>query len=121
MLLPVYLTGEQNWAFASIDQWSVGIRYWDSMADMMAVIAQIVFFFISLGCFLGSLPSCKIDEVGAEKIVDSPSSEALEKALGFMKKAYDVMKQQALDVMHGSILPVTNPPPRATPGTGPAL
>ena len=33
-----------------------------------------------------------------EKQIDAPSYEALEEALGFMKKAYDIMKQQAADV-----------------------
>ena len=59
MLLPVYLTGEQNWAFASLDQRSVGIRYWDSMADMMAVIAQIVSFLLVLDVVLARYPVAK--------------------------------------------------------------
>ena len=33
-----------------------------------------------------------------EEKVDTPSYEALEEALDFMKKAYDIMKQQAVDV-----------------------
>ena len=33
-----------------------------------------------------------------EKQVDAPSCEAVEEALGLMKKAYDIMKQQAVDV-----------------------
>jgi len=33
-----------------------------------------------------------------EEKIDTPSYEALEEALDFMKKAYDIMKQQALDV-----------------------
>ena len=33
-----------------------------------------------------------------EEKIDTPSYEALEEALDFMKKAYEIMKQQALDV-----------------------
>ena len=33
-----------------------------------------------------------------EEKIDTPSHEALKEALDLMKKAYDIMKEQALDV-----------------------
>ena len=43
-----------------------------------------------------SLYNCKMSD--DEKQIDTPSYEALEEAIGFVKKAYDIMKQQADDV-----------------------
>ena len=66
------------------------------MMELFAVCQVFAIFAISFKICCSSLPSCKI-EVEDEQI-DKPSYEALGEALGHMKKAYRIMRQQALDV-----------------------
>ena len=63
---------------------------------LFAVCQVFAIFAISFKICCSSLPSCKI-EVEDEQI-DKPSYEALGEALGHMKKAYRIMRQQALDI-----------------------